>query len=441
MDFVARYHKMLWKDRDLFRDSFVYPFCFDCNGVPTEKLAHKQNISGTENIINFAEELSKPYEDLFGKIKMDFEPHRYHTYDTNARILAEQSFQDLVGKGYAYKTTTEFFWCPETKVSVSQAEVDDNGCYERSGAKVEVRTGEGWFINMKDHLPKIRDAIDRIIWKPPVFQERLHRWLDDLKYDWSISRERKYGIPIPGEENMVFDTWFTSSLSPQMSWQSYLDKHTHDLGSWPRGVGPTLDCPVFDVRFQAHDIIRTWALFTIVKSLYHNDQIPWKTIVISGHALDPKGKKISKSAGNFVPPQEYLDKYGSSGVRYWTAQNALGTDTKTDIQAMDKGKKLVNKIKNARKFLAMKNIEGRDTDQWHWHFWKNLEVRLHTHMQAYEWHEAIGWLTTFFWTDFCGEYIESAKEFPNLVKTLNQIMDEILPWFEIFLPGITDATA
>jgi valyl-tRNA synthetase len=416
MDIIARFHRM--EGREL-----LYPSCYDCNGLPTEKLAQKEaNIRDQQGIIEFAAEKWSMYQDLFEKTKMGWSDHHFHSFDDLAVQTALLSFEDLVAKGYAYKATRDYFYCPVTKVSVSQAEIDENGCYERSGAKVETRHGEGWYINMMDNIPRIRDAIDSINWEPIAFKHRLHRWLDELKFDWSISRERKFGIPIPGEEGIVFDTWFTSSLSPQMAWASQTKV-------------ASLDCPIFDVRFQAHDIIRTWALFTIVKSLYHNNRIPWKNIVISGHALDAKGHKISKSAGNFVPPQKYLDQYGSYGLRYWAAHNVTGTDTKTDIALMDKGKKLANKIRNANRFVQAAPSGDMRNDLMN--EWFEVESQLHAAMGQFDWSTALAKLTSYFWDKFCSVHIEECKKSPMGTR-LRILMKHILMWYEIFIPGISD---
>lgn len=440
MDFMARWKRWglsedKWENGTVIDgpDPILYPFCFDCNGLPTEKLAHSissRKITGQEQIIAFAEDTSAMYADLFKSIGMAWSPHHFHTFDANAIALAEMSFADLKAKGLAYKAVREYFWCPKHQVSVSQAEIDDEGRYERSGEKVEVRTGEGWFINMMDHLPRIRQAIEDIRWtsdklidSPTVFKDRLIAWLNDLKYDWSISRERNYGIHIPGEpENIVFDTWFTSSLSPQMAWASHTGQ-------------PSLQCPIFDARFQAHDIIRTWALFTIVKSLYHNDQIPWKRIIISGHALDRHGKKISKSAGNFVPPQTYIDKYGMHGVRYWAALNQVGTDTRCDEQQMDKGRKLVNKIKNAYRFLCMGESQG-GINQEYWIEYCKVMGRVQTYFDDYNWPLALQTLTDFFWHTFCDKWIEECKTTP-MYETLGEIFQGLMGEFGmIFFPGL-----
>lgn len=431
MDFIARYKRGYLTDSDMHnagQDPLLYPFCFDCNGLPTERLAQSISsrcISEPNEIIAFAEQTSGMYAELFKSMGMGWSPHKFHTFDANSIALAELSFADLKEKGLAYKATREYFWCPEHKVSVSQAEIDDEGHYERSGAKVELRTGEGWFINMLDHLPRIREAIDAIQWHPDVFRERLHAWLNDLKYDWSISRERNYGIHIPGEpDNIVFDTWFTSSLSPQLAWASHTGK-------------PSLQCPIFDARFQAHDIIRTWALFTIVKSLYHNNQIPWKRIIVSGHALDPKGRKISKTAGNFVAPQTYIDKYGMEGVRYWAALNQVGTDTRCDEQMMAKGKKLINKIKNAYKFLQMGEAKGGKHHD-HWIEACKMFGRMQTYMDHdYNWPLGIQTLTDFFWHTFCDKWIEECKTTP-MYETLGEVFQILVGEFSVFFPDLPE---
>lgn len=415
-------------------DPLLYPFCFDCNGLPTEKLAQKEKIFDQEGIIQFAQNTSAMYADLFQKIGMGWSNHHYHSFDKNAVAIAELSFHDLVKKGYCYKDTRPYYWCPKYRVSVSQAEIDDEGRYERSGEKVELRTGEGWFINIRDHIPRLREWIDDIEWQPDHFRERLHRWLDGINQDWSISRERNYGIRIPGEpEGIVFDTWFTSSLSPQMTWAAHTGK-------------PSLECPVFDLRFQAHDIIRTWAFFTIVKSVYHNQQKPWKKIIISGHALDRHGRKISKTAGNFVSPLVYVEKYGMEGVRYWAAQNQVGTDTRCDEAIMEKGKRLLNKLRNAWRFIngnghwGMEDWEpgcpGGEKEEYYVE-WCKVAGRLQTYMDHdHNWSLAIQTLTDFFWHTFCDKWIEECKKTP-IYDTLWKVFDDMSEWFEYFFPDLT----
>lgn len=82
------------------------------------------------------------------------------------------------------------------------------------------------------------------------------------------------------------------------------------------------------MRSQAHEIIRTWAFYTIVKSLYHTGQVPWKDIMISGFVLAKPGEKISKSKNNASnSPMMLIEKHSADAMRYWAANSKLGTDT------------------------------------------------------------------------------------------------------------------
>lgn len=411
MNFIAEFQRR--------KKKLVFPFCFDSNGLPTEKLASKNNIREQNEIIKFAEKTSIEYKNFFDKLGVNWSEHPYHTFDENAIKLAELSFNDLLEKKLIYKAEREYFYCPATKVSVSQSEIDENGCYERSGVKVETRFGEGWFIDILNNMHLIRQAIDTIQWEPDHYKHRLHRWLDEVKYDWSVSRERNFGIPIPGEKTgIVFDTWFTSSLTPQMAWSA----HTRNV---------SLECPVFDARFQAHDIIRTWALFTIIKSLYHNDQIPWKNIIISGHVLDKDGKKLSKSAGNAANPNYLLDRYGSDGVRYWTAKYKVGTDAKIDEEIMQSTKRLKTKLKNAARFIDL-NKDNIGINKEFEDLWAKTKTEIESEFEKFGFFEALNLLNEFFWDKFCSTMIEHSKKEP-CTATLKKLLSEIKEFYKIIL--------
>ena len=178
---------------------------------------------------------------------------------------------------------------------------------------------------------------------------RYKDWVENLSWDWCISRQRFYGIPFPvwhctscnevvlaeekdlpidpqetpypgitctqcksvdiRPETDVMDTWNTSSLTP------YINSEIH----------PSLSLPM-SLRPQAHDIIRTWAFYTIVKAYYHDITIPWHNIVISGHVLAGK-EKISKSkGGSSIAPETLLTHYPADVLRYWAAQGGPGSD-------------------------------------------------------------------------------------------------------------------
>ncbi len=114
------------------------------------------------------------------------------------------------------------------------------------------------------------------------------------------------------------DTWATSSLTPQIvtGWEFSPERHAQ--------LFP------MDVRPQSHEIIRTWAFYTITKAWLHERNVPWHHVMISGWILDPDRKKMSKSKGNVVTPTHLLETYSADAVRYWTARARAGVDTAYD---------------------------------------------------------------------------------------------------------------
>jgi len=247
--------------------------------------------------------------------------------------------------------------------------------YEKSGEEIEFLPTEQWFIKILDKKQDLIKQGKKVKWHPEYMYKRYENWIEGLEWDWNISRERHFGIPIPAwycekcketiiaeekelpvdpvqtkkickkckstttPELKVLDTWATSSLTPQIA--SSLVKNNIKLP--------------YSLRPQAHDIIRTWAFYTIVRSLYEKKQIPWKNITVSGF-VTLSGEKMSKSKGNVIAPQEVMSKFGSDALRFWASSSKLGEDLDYQEQDLVAGKRFINKIANATKFVFM-NLE------------------------------------------------------------------------------------
>jgi valyl-tRNA synthetase len=207
-----------------------------------------------------------------------------------------------------------------------------------------------------------------------------------------------------------------------------------------------------DLRPQSHEIIRTWAFYTIVKSCLHENRIPWKHVAISGWILDPDRKKMSKSRGNVITPMHLLDEYGSDAVRYWAACAQLGADTAFDVNVLKVGKRLVTKLFNASKFVLGK--EGSPgpivypMDRVFLLRLRELVRNATRHFENYEHQQTLAETERFFWTAFTDSYIEMSrartlgtygeKAQGSALATLRIALSVFLRLFAPFLPYITD---
>jgi valyl-tRNA synthetase len=202
-----------------------------------------------------------------------------------------------------------------------------------------------------------------------------------------------------------------------------------------------------DLRPQAHDIIRTWAFYTIARSYLEDGSVPWKHAAISGFILDPDRKKMSKSKGNVVVPTDTLDQFGSDAVRYWAASGRLGWDSAWDPKVLKDGRRLATKLLNAARLVYGYQGEGGEVTA---PLDRALIARLGTAIEqiterwdAWEHQNALAIAETWFWSDLCDNYLELSKgraygSDPSALATLHMAIDAALRLFAPIVPFITE---
>jgi valyl-tRNA synthetase len=201
-----------------------------------------------------------------------------------------------------------------------------------------------------------------------------------------------------------------------------------------------------DLRAQAHDIIRTWLFYSVIRSLQLDGEVPWKAAAISGFVTDPDRKKMSKSVGNVVTPTAPLDEFGVDAVRYWAAGGRPGTDTVFDPNRMRVGRRLALKILNASRFVL--GFDAPDTT-----VTEPLDLAMLAALDAVigeataalaalDHTRALAVVEAFFWT-FCDDYIELVKGRAydgsgSAVAALRLALDTLLRLFAPVLPYATE---
>src|SRR4051812_5845039 len=319
--------------------------------------------------------------------------------------------------------------------------------WENGNRPLEIVTNRQWFIK----FPPTEELLERgkaIDWHPEYMRVRYENWVNGLIGDWNITRQRFFGVPFPvwypidADGNVlhdqlltaldeqlpvdpstdvpddytqdqrdkpggftgdpdVMDTWATSSLTPQIA------------GGWPDDLDLYERVYPMDMRPQAHDIIRTWLFYTVIRSHYEFDAVPWSDALISGFVNDPDRKKLSKSAGNSPDdPMALISEYGADAVRYWAAGGRPGMDLALDRNQFKVGRRLATKILNASRFaLSFGDAEGEVTDPLDLAMLRTLTDVIDeatTAFVAYEYTRALERTETFFWS-FCDDYLELVK--------------------------------
>ncbi len=265
----------------------------------------------------------------------------------------------------------------------------------RCKSPVIFRATRQWFISMNeaDLRTKALQGIQRTSWVPSWGDERITGMVKD-RPDWCISRQRSWGVPITvlycsecGESfanEEVFDkviksfseegsdSWYSKSVSEFLPegakcascGSSSFRKEMDILDVWFESgtshkavLGKRKDLPwPCDLYLEGTDQYRGWFQSSLLVGTMTDGEPPFRMVLTHGFVVDEKGRKLSKSLGNFISPQKMMDKYGAEILRLWVAMTDYKVDVNISEEMLNRNSEAYRKIRNTCKF-ALGNID------------------------------------------------------------------------------------
>jgi isoleucyl-tRNA synthetase len=252
------------------------------------------------------------------------------------------------------------------------------------------RATEQWFISMQanDLRVKALAAINQVEWIPRWGRERIYGMVEN-RPDWCISRQRAWGVPIvafhcQGCQEVLLsqkildhiidlvraegaDVWFSRTaaelLPPQTSCPkcggTEFKKESDILDVWfDSGVSYAcvlesrlgLGFPA-DLYLEGSDQHRGWFHSSLLTSVATRQQAPYRSVLTHGFAVDGEGKKMSKSLGNIIAPQDVIKKYGAEILRLWVSGEDYRDEVRLSDQILKQLTEAYRRLRNTARFL------------------------------------------------------------------------------------------
>jgi len=352
------------------------------------------------------------------------------------------------------------------------------------------RATEQWFIRITDLKEKMLEEIEKVLWIPEwAGSARFRDWISNAK-DWCISRQRYWGIPLPiwicekcGKIRVV------GSIS-EVPWQSDLDLHRPRIDA----VKFKCDCggemsrvkDVFDVWFdsgvaswgsigyplrtekfdlwpadfitEGHDQTRGWFYSQLGASLICFDRAPYKTVLMHGFTLDEQGRKMSKSLGNVVEPEEVIGQIGVDCFRLYVLSSAVWEDLKFSWEEARNVLRNINILWNTIRFAytymsidrfrAGKDAELSLEDRWILSRLERFNEEVVSAMEKYQLHRVVKAFFEFVIEDFSRWYIPlirarvweeaESKRKLSAYETMFRVIDKTIRIIAPFAPVIAE---
>jgi len=265
------------------------------------------------------------------------------------------------------------------------------------------RATEQWFLSIDHHnlRSQLREAIEnQVEWVPPAGRERILGMVN-TRPDWCLSRQRLWGVPIPalicggckGKQKLFVeviehvallvkkygsDVWFEKDVKELLpegfkcpdcgghdfhKTQDILDVWFDSGVSHQAVFHEMIKSPLpADLFLEGSDQHRGWFQSSLIPSVAMDKQAPYRQVLTHGFVVDGAGRKMSKSLGNVVKPQEIIDTYGAEVLRLWVASSSYNEDVRISKEIIDRLVDAYRKIRNTLRYL-LGNLHGFVPDE------------------------------------------------------------------------------
>jgi valyl-tRNA synthetase len=360
------------------------------------------------------------------------------------------------------------------------------GTSERTGAVIEPRISEQWFLKMSEvSKPALENVLNNNVKLiPEKFINTYKHWMENV-HDWCISRQLWWGQRIPAwydnkgnvavcktkeealaiicksnpdvkemdlrQDEDVLDTWFSSWLWPLTVFDPKIIQHGWEKANADlKYYYPTNDL------VTAPEILFFWVARMIIAGYEYTNKKPFENVYLTGIVRDKLGRKMSKSLGNSPDPLNLMDKYGADGVRVGMLLcSPAGNDLMFDEAYCEQGRNFANKVWNAFRLVKGWTVETAEQPQhskaaiqWFENKLSEQINEINELYSKYRMSEALMATYKLVWDDFCAWYLEAVKPdfvdgkaLPIDAKTYEatiQFLESLLKLMHPWMPFITE---